>query len=245
MEPAPYAERLEQLRRLGRAPQAILAVGAGFALVFVYPLVIDAAAARFGVRGVATALLVVLGWWRLRARRSAGGEAVGLGRGLQLAVAGLLLAAAGTGHASPLRGVLAVLYAGLAWTFGRSLRGEGSLIQRLVQTLEPAAPDFIAGYCRVVTALWTGFFAVAALWLAGLAALGGPAAWHAWGGRALWIAMLAFFGIEFLVRKTRFRYYYYGGPFDRFWSALFPAENTEMGRRSAAYIRHVKARGDG
>ena len=52
--------------------------------------------------------------------------------------------------------------------------------------------------------------------------------------------------LEFFVRKTWFRYYFHGGAFDRFWAKLFPAENTEQGRRSAAYIQRYreKAAGD-
>ncbi len=49
-------------------------------------------------------------------------------------------------------------------------------------------------------------------------------------------SMLLFGLVEYLIRKTKFRYYPYGGPIDRFFSTWFPAENTEMGRRSQAYI---------
>ena len=46
--------------------------------------------------------------------------------------------------------------------------------------------------------------------------------------------------VEFFVRKTYFRNYWYRGPFERFWSRLFPAEATPMGRRSAEYIRETR-----
>ena len=46
---------------------------------------------------------------------------------------------------------------------------------------------------------------------------------------------------EFLVRKTWFRYYFHGGPFERFWSRLFPAEATPRGRESLEFIRRYHA----
>jgi hypothetical protein len=53
--------------------------------------------------------------------------------------------------------------------------------------------------------------------------------------------MFAVLPIEFLIRKTWFRYYYFGGPFDRFWSSFFPPEETERGRASLEYIRRFRA----
>ena len=47
--------------------------------------------------------------------------------------------------------------------------------------------------------------------------------------------------IEYAVRKAWFRYYG-GGALDAVWAALLPAENTERGRRSLAYIREARAR---
>jgi len=48
--------------------------------------------------------------------------------------------------------------------------------------------------------------------------------------------MLVASGVEFLVRKTWFRYYFHGGWFDRVWAKLFPAEATPEGRRSMQHI---------
>jgi hypothetical protein len=52
---------------------------------------------------------------------------------------------------------------------------------------------------------------------------------------ALWV-------IDFFVRKWWFRYYYHNNLFDRLWSKLFPAEKTEMGRRSIEFIRQHRQR---
>jgi hypothetical protein len=56
--------------------------------------------------------------------------------------------------------------------------------------------------------------------------------------------MLLASGVEFLVRKTWFRYYFRGGPFDRLWARLFPAERTARGRRSAEAIRRYRKEAD-
>jgi hypothetical protein len=53
--------------------------------------------------------------------------------------------------------------------------------------------------------------------------------------------MAGFAACEFLVRKTRFRYYFRGGPFERCWARLFPAERTARGRRSLAAIEAWRA----
>jgi hypothetical protein len=53
--------------------------------------------------------------------------------------------------------------------------------------------------------------------------------------------MLAITIAEFFVRKTWFRYYFHGGPFDRLWSRLFPAGDTPAGRRSMEYIERFRA----
>jgi hypothetical protein len=53
----------------------------------------------------------------------------------------------------------------------------------------------------------------------------------------MFAVMGALCGADFLVRKWWFRYYYHNNFFDRVWSRLFPAEDTEMGRRSMAFIR--------
>ena len=51
---------------------------------------------------------------------------------------------------------------------------------------------------------------------------------------------LALSVVEFLFRKSWFRYYFRGGPFDRLWSRLFPAERTAQGRRSIEAIRRYR-----
>jgi hypothetical protein len=85
-----------------------------------------------------------------------------------------------------------------------------------------------------------GFFALCTALIAALALAGPATAWRAVTGWGIYAAMLLVSAIEFFVRKTWFRYYFHGGAFDRFWARLFPAENTEQGRQSAAYIQRYR-----
>ena len=104
----------------------------------------------------------------------------------------------------------------------------------------PVAPDFIRSYCRKTTVLWVGVFLIIAAATAVLAARPDPAAWTRFTSRTVWLLMGLVAVAEFFFRKTWFRHYARGGPFERLWSRLFPAERTERGRRSQEYIRRTK-----
>jgi uncharacterized membrane protein len=156
--------------------------------------------------------------------------------------AGLLGLAAVSGDARFLRLAAAWVYLGLAALFAASLRGSSSILERAARWLVPEAPPFIRGYCRVVTAAWVVFFLASAAAIGWLAVAGTAEAWLGAAGRDVWIAMGALSLLEFLVRKTWFRYYFHGGPFERLWSRLFPAERTARGRRSLRYIEAYRER---
>ena len=64
-----------------------------------------------------------------------------------------------------------------------------------------------------------------------------PSRWQALSSRTVWILIGGISVAEFLVRKSWFRHYPHGGPFERFWSTLFPPEKTSRGRRSMESIR--------
>lgn len=156
--------------------------------------------------------------------------------------AALLVGAAFTNDAAFLRLIPAWVYVCLAGACIASVRDGESLIERAARWLVPEAPDFISGYCRVVTALWAVFFLASAAVIGALAIRGAPGAWLTFTGQTVWILMAGLMGVEFLVRKTWFRYYARGGPFERFWSTLFPADRTARGRRSLAAIEAWRAR---
>jgi uncharacterized membrane protein len=216
---------------------ALLAGAAVAALAVVYPWTLGAVLERAGARGLA---LLLLG--ALAVSLPLRGPAVGSRRLGTAGLVVLLVASAATGDARWLRLVPAWVYLGLAVLFAKSLREPGSLIERAARWLVPEAPAFIRDYCRVVTALWVVCFLAFAAQIVWLAFAGDPGAWTRFTSRSVWIAMGAFSAVEFLVRKTWFRYYFHGGPFDRLWSRLFPAERTARGRRSLAYIEEYRAR---
>ena len=114
------------------------------------------------------------------------------------------------------------------------------MIERAARTLEPDAPPFIRSYCRKLTAVWALLFFVNAAVISSLTFSTPWNTWLAWTTWGSWISMGLFSGVEFLFRKSWFRYYFYLGPFDRRWARMFPAEATARGRQSTAYIAKMR-----
>jgi uncharacterized membrane protein len=134
----------------------------------------------------------------------------------------------------------AAIHGAISFLFFASLRGGLSLVERAAKMIQPVAPDFIGPYCRRVTVLWGVVMALDAALLAVLALTASAETWRAVAGGWIWGWLGAVSAVEFLVRKTYFRNYWYRGPFERVWERLFPADATPMGRRSAAYIRRLR-----
>ncbi len=218
-------------------------LGAGFTAaigigLLAYPYLLESLITRFGVRASCGALLLVSAVSKGLGARAR--SAAGVGAWPGLAIAAMLGVGAISGRPGALLLVPAVVYLVLADVFRHSLAREDSIIERAARWAVPEAPDFIRSYCRGVTWLWVAFFAASAAVIAGLALAGSAGAWRATTGWGIYAVMLLVSGLEFFVRKTWFRYYFHGGPFDRLWSSWFPAENTEQGRRSAEYIRRFR-----
>jgi len=212
----------------------VAALGAALGgLLVVYPRVLASGVAQIGVRPLALGLLV-LGALLMPLGRSLRRRALGAAA---LMVPTLLVLAAATGSRVFLLLVPTAVYGVVAGVLATSLGEPMSLMERAVRTLIPAAPDFIADYCRGLTRFWAWFFAATAAITAGLALAGPEQWWQAVTSWGVFAAMLAAFVIEFAIRKTRFRYYYVGGPVDRVWSHFFPAEETALGRKSLEYIQ--------
>jgi len=200
-----------------------------------YPFALEAATTRLGVSGAAAALLVFAAIsLALPGRR--GIEALRGGAAPSVGIPILLVAAAFSENALYLQLVPSAVYLALAGWFYASLRAQDSIVERAARFLVPEAPDFIRAYCRKVTWLWTTFFAASALVIAFLALAGDRSGWVFFTGQLVYALMIAASLVEFLVRKTWFRYYFHGGWFDRLWGRLFPPENTPEGRRSMQYI---------
>ncbi len=207
-----------------------LAVG-----VVAYPYLLSGALPRFGVSRVAIALLfgVALSFavrgrsWVGPLRRSAAPS---------IGIPVLLAAAAFSGDILYLKLVPSIVYLTLASWFYASLRSGDSIIERTARFMVPEAPDFIRSYCRKVTGLWVTFFTASAFAIACLAIAGSRSEWAFFTGKLVYALMIAASFLEFLFRKTWFRYYFHGGWFDRLWRRLFPPENTPEGRRSMQHI---------
>jgi uncharacterized membrane protein len=221
---------------------ALFVVVAG---IIVYPLFASGVFDHLSPRGVGAVLLGASLLSLLLPARSAP-MGIRIGRWPMLGMA--LLGAAGVvlDRQAPLLLAPSLAYAAAAAVFFASLSDETSLIERFVERIHPYKPDFVGPYCRKLTRAWGWFFAGHGATLAALVLLAPADWWEAYTGWVMLPSMLAFAAVEYVVRKTAFRYYPYGGPIDRFFSTFFPAEETELGRRSQAYIeaRARALRGD-
>lgn len=233
-EPALDREALEKAASGWDNRLHAAALGVAVLAASAYPLVFASVVSRLGVRAPAAAFALAALAAALRtdapARVLAGAF-----------VAGACAVAVATGDDAALRLLPAFVHAGVSVVFFASLRGDDSFVERGARMIQPMAPDFIRPYCRRATALWGVVMAVNAVVLAWAALFASAEAWRTAAGAGIWSWMAAVGAAEFLVRKTYFRNYWYGGPFERVWSRLFPAEATEMGRRSADWIRVVRA----
>jgi len=193
-----------------------------------------------GVRSAAVLLLVM-----------AAGAAIGLGNALsahsrslsrieRALLVGSLVVATLSRSTLALALVPAIVHAGVARVMLASLEDEQSIIETAARISHPLAPSFIRPYCRKLTVVWGSLFAASAIVTTALAFGGLDAALRTWTGWLFWGLLAGFSLIEFLWRKAWFRYYG-RGPLDRLLSRVFPAGNTERGRRSQAHLLQMRA----
>jgi uncharacterized membrane protein len=106
--------------------------------------------------------------------------------------------------------------------FGATLRsGRVSAVERFARMQEEELPDGAVAYCRSVTKVWCVFFVLNGA-AAGAFALWAPVSWWAaYTGAVAYVLMGLVFGVEYVVRKARFRRYGRGLQ-DRFLSLFFP-----------------------
>ncbi len=217
-----------------RDPRAGLAAAAAGIFLVLYPVVAAAALDRFSPRVIGLIWLGLAAVGIAVRRRLEGRAWVEL---LLLAVPGVTLLswAAVFDAALPIRLIPGVVNATLAIVFLRTLFHEQSMVEVGARLIQPGLPDFTRPYCRLSTVIWGGFFIASALVIVVLAFGGDHAAWVRFTTWTYFVAMSILGVGEFLVRKIYFRHYE-GGPVDAVFAAVFPAEKTEMGRRSAAFI---------
>lgn len=135
----------------------------------------------------------------------------------------------------------ALAHATLCAVFLASLRADPCIVERAARRIEPHLPDFTRGYCRALTLVWSGFFAVAAVGIAALA-LSGPTPWRSAALPAYAGAVACLSAAEFVFRKVWFRHYT-RRRIDRLFGRLFPADRTARGRRSLAYLQRMRELG--
>jgi len=221
-------------------PKAVILVGLGFLVAFLYPFAAEPVLGRLGVRGAA-AVLLLLGGASLAVRRSAASAFVPP-PWLRAGLLALPVLALVTGDVRYVLLVPAAIHAAVAGLFGLSLRGGGSLLETAAHYLQPNAPEFIRPYCRKVTALFAGILVLQSTGLVVLA-LGEAgqvdSSWAWRSGVVAWAPLGIALVVEWIVRKSWFRYYG-GGPVDRVLRILLPPENTATGRRSLDYIRRKR-----
>ncbi|MCX5740164.1 MAG: hypothetical protein NTZ61_17045 [Proteobacteria bacterium] len=197
----------------------------------------EAAKAQFGVRAVA-GVLFLLGLSSLATRRDYLPGPPILQIAVRLGFLALLAIAMIADTSLPLHFIPSLVYLVLCGAFLASLRDGASAIGRAARLMHPYVPDFVDSYCRKVTVVWAFFFAANAVATAALA-LFEPSLWAAWTGGYAYAAMAVLSAVEFLVRKSWFRYYG-NGPVDRLLAALLPPENTWQGRRSKEYVTRMR-----
>jgi uncharacterized membrane protein len=221
------------------AAQGIAALAAALAVV-VYPLAADAAREAWGVRPLAAAMLT-LGLLTLAARFALDRlhlRNVVLEHGGAIALAALAFV---SGDALWLLLFPVLVNATLCAVFLASLREDPCLVEEVARWIEPYLPDFTHSYSRAVTRLWSGFFAVAAVVIGGVA-LFEPAWWRTATVPGYFGAIAVLSLIEFTFRKIWFRHYT-SRRIDQLFAGLFPPEHTERGRRSLAYIQRMRELG--
>jgi uncharacterized membrane protein len=128
---------------------------------------------------------------------------IAVGRGNSLA--------SGLGVALPIAVNLA-----LCALFGRTLaRGREPMIARFAR-LERGdeLPGDLARYTRVLTVLWTAFFAAMASISLGLALWGSTLAWSVFTNVVNYLLIAAFFFGEYVYRRLRFRHYRHLSPLE-------------------------------
>jgi len=227
------------LTRPPRPSAGQLLLGLGFAALAVgWPLFAGWMVERFGVRALALTLVGV-GALSLRALRAELPAELALGRLDSAVLLALVALALATGERVFLLLLPAWVYAALARIYAASLRGGGSVIERVAFVMQPYAPDFIRPYCRFVTRFWAGVFLANAVAVAALALFAPLAWWSAYTGWITWLVFVVLSVVEFAVRKAHFRNYD-DGPIDLLFERFFPADRTEMGRRATTYKAEMR-----
>jgi len=214
-----------------------LVAGAVRAVLFLaYPFIVYTAYARFETRGVGAVLLAIYGTLFLLRPGGSGAGLWSLAR-RHLGLVVLIALAVLSGQRILLLLLPAALSLYLLWTFASSLSPGPPLIEQIARAIEDDLPDFTLPYCRKVTIAWCVFLTANTACAAFLAFRGPLEWWALYTGLIFYLLLGALLGGEFLLRKLWFRHYGEGVA-DRILARVFPADRTDNGRRSLAYVEH-------
>lgn len=225
--------------RIPMSPRQALSGGLQALLFLAYPFAIYFAHTRLAARSVGGLILAMYALPFLFTLRRNPAE---LWRVLlrYLPLAGLITAAITLDDRRLLLLLPALVSAYLFGTFAWSLHRGPPLIERFARLAEDDLPDFTLPYCRRTTLLWSLFLALNAAAAVVLALLAPLEWWLLYTGAGFYILLGLLLGGEYCFRKWWFRYYR-EGPVDQILARLFPAERTERGRRSLAYVEGRRA----
>ena len=196
---------------------AVLSVILGLA----YPVAIYLALQRFEPRQVA---LVGLGLLALRTALIARRRLIDYARALAgpgLAVVATQALAALFNHPLALLLTPAGVSLALLASFAQSLRGPLPMIERFARVAAPDLSHEEVGYCRSVTLLWCGFFALNGSIEVGLALAAPIELWTLYTGFVSYLLIGTLFALEYIYRHWRFRRYL-GAPSDALLRRIFP-----------------------
>jgi uncharacterized membrane protein len=195
-------------------------------LVAGYPLAVYFGLTHFDARGVGLLLLVFLLpqlWAKVRAARREDLLTVVRLPASIFALVGL------SALLNDQRFVLALpvlINVALLWQFAFSLRST-PMVERFARMQDPQLGPAQVRYCRSVTKVWCGFFALNASLTAALALFAPLSVWALHTGLVAYVLMGLLGGVEYVVRKFRFREYG-TGLHDRLLARVFPPRPPEV-----------------
>lgn len=195
-------------------PNFLLAAGTCLA----YPVLCHLAAVTADARWAAAGIVLVA-WTILLSRRGMVFSAAAATFLAGSAVAFATIAPAALVYAPPV-----VFNLALCAFFGATLcAGREPMISRFARIERGASlPADLAKYTRILTVMWTAFFALAAGISISLALWANKMAWSLFTNLANYLLVLLFLACEYVYRRFRYRHYHHASP-------------TEFVRRMFAY----------
>jgi uncharacterized membrane protein len=122
----------------------------------------------------------------------------------------------------------ALINAALLLTFGASLWKGPPLVEVFARLQAGELSLEEVAYCRGVTKIWCGFFALNCAVIVWLAVEGTPAMWASYTGLISYVLVGILFAAEYVVRHYRFRRYL-GAPTDSLLRKFFPPREAPGG----------------